>query len=49
MPRVRSNGVNSSWFYLSTVLNAFSRYVIAWKPCTTMKAQDVTETLKLAL
>src|SRR5262249_1652086 len=36
-------------FYLSTGLDAFSRYVIAWKQCTTMKAQDVTETLKLAL
>jgi len=37
------------WFYLSTVLDDFSRYVIAWKLCTTMKAQDVTETLELAL
>ena len=30
------------WFYLSTVLDDFSRYIIAWKLCTTMKAQDVT-------
>ena len=37
------------WFYLSTVLDDFSRYIIAWKLCTTMKAQDVTETLDLAL
>jgi transposase InsO family protein len=28
--------------YLSTVLDNFSRYIIAWKLCTTMKADDVT-------
>jgi putative transposase len=37
------------WFYLSTVLDDFSRYIIAWKLCTTMKAEDVTDTLELAL
>src|SRR3982751_6515803 len=37
------------WFYLSTVLDDFSRYIIAWKLCTTMKAEDVTATLELAL
>jgi putative transposase len=37
------------WFYLSTTLDDFSRYIIAWKLCTTMKAADVTETLELAL
>jgi len=37
------------WVYLSTVLDDFSRYIIAWKLCTTMRAQDVTETLELAL
>ena len=37
------------WFYLSTILDDFSRYIIAWKPCTTMKADDVTKTLELAL
>ena len=37
------------WFYLSTVLDDFSRYIIAWKLCTTMKAEDVTVTLDLAL
>ena len=34
---------------LSTILDDFSRYIIAWKLCTTMKAEDVTDTLKLAL
>jgi putative transposase len=37
------------WFYLSTVLDDFSRYVIAWKLCISMVASDVTETLELAL
>jgi putative transposase len=37
------------WFYLSTVLDDFSRYIVAWKLCTTMTAADVTETLNLAL
>ena len=35
------------WFYLSTILDDFSRYIIAWKLCTTMRADDVTDTLKL--
>jgi putative transposase len=37
------------WFYLSTVLDDFSRYIVAWKLCTTMKAEEVTATLDLAL
>ena len=37
------------WFYLSTILDDFSRYIIAWKLCTTMRAEDVTATLELAL
>jgi putative transposase len=37
------------WFYLSTILDDFSRFIVAWKLCTTMKAEDVTDTLGLAL
>ncbi len=37
------------WFYLSTVLDDFSRYIIAWKLCTTIKTGDVTDTLTMAL
>ena len=37
------------WFYLSTILDDYSRYVIAWRLCTTMKAWDVTATLEDAL
>jgi len=37
------------WFYLSTILDDFSRYLVAWKLCTTMKVDDVTDTLQMAL
>jgi transposase InsO family protein len=37
------------WMYLSTILDDFSRYVVAWKLCTSMTGRDVTETLELAL
>ena len=37
------------WFYLSTILDDDSRYIIAWKLCMTMKAADVTDTLDMAL
>lgn len=37
------------WFYLSSVLDDFSRYIVAWKLCTSMAASDVTDTLGLAL
>ena len=37
------------WFYLSTILDDYSRYVVAWRLCTTMKASDVTATLEDAL
>ena len=37
------------WLYLSTILDDYSRYIIAWQLCTTMKAEDVTDTLELAL
>ena len=41
--------VGWGWFYLSTILDGYSRYVIAWKLCTPMKAIDVTDTLQKAL
>jgi putative transposase len=37
------------WMYLSTVLDDFSRYIIAWRLCSTMRAEDVTDTLDMAL
>ena len=37
------------WYYLSTVLDDFSRYIIAWKLFTSMTASDVKETLDEAV
>jgi len=37
------------WMYLSTVLDDYSRYIIAWKLCSTMRTGDVTDTLDMAL
>jgi transposase InsO family protein len=37
------------WMYLSTILDDYSRYIIAWKLCTTMRTSYVTDTLNLAL
>jgi transposase InsO family protein len=37
------------WYYLSTVLDDYSRYILAWKLCKTMGAADVQDTLELAI
>ena len=42
--RCRVLPIGCGWYYLSTILDDYSRYFIAWKLCTTMKAGDVTDT-----
>src|SRR6185437_12506040 len=37
------------WYYLSTVLDDFSRYIVTWRLGPTMCASDVTATLDEAL
>ena len=37
------------WYYLSTVLDDFSRYIIAWKLFTSMTTSDVKDTLDDAI
>ena len=37
------------WYYLSTVLDDYSRYIIAWRLTTAKGSDDVTETLDDAL
>ena len=37
------------WYYLSTVLDDYSRYIVAWRLCTSMTVTDVTDTLNDAL
>ena len=41
--------ISWGWFYLSTVLDDYSRYILAWKLCDGMAAKDVSDTLELAL
>jgi transposase InsO family protein len=40
--------VGWGWYYLSTVLDDYSRYILAWTLTTTMAATDVATTLDLA-
>ena len=37
------------WYYLSTVLDDYSRYILAWKLFDSMSATDVQETLDIAI
>jgi len=37
------------WYYLSTVLDDYSRFIVAWRLCTSMAATDVADTLDDAL
>jgi len=41
--------VGWGWYYLSTVLDDYSRYIIAWKLTASMTATDVKETLDEAV
>ena len=37
------------WFYLSTILDDYSRFILAWRLCSGMAASDVSATLEDAL
>jgi putative transposase len=41
--------VGWGWYFLSTILDDYSRYIISWRLTTTMAARDITDTLKDAL
>lgn len=41
--------VNWGWYYLCTILDDFSRYILAWRLAPTMAATDVQDTLNIAL
>ena len=41
--------IDWGWYYLSTILDDYSRYILAWKLSTTMATTDVEDTLNLAL
>ena len=40
--------VNWGWYYLCTILDDYSRYIITWRLSTTMGAEDIIQTLDLA-
>jgi len=37
------------WYYLSTVLDDYSRFIVHWQLCKTMKAEDVERTIEVAM
>jgi len=37
------------WYYLSTILDDYSRYIVHWELCSTMHTKDVTRTVETAL
>jgi len=37
------------WYYLSTIMDDYSRYILAWKLCSSMTAEDVKATMDLAI
>lgn len=41
--------IHWGWYYLLTVLDDYSRYILTWKLCRTMKAEDVKLTLDFAI
>ena len=41
--------VGWGWYYLSTILDDYSRYIVAWRLCSSMTATDVQDTLDDAL
>ncbi len=41
--------VHWGWYYLSTVMDDYSRYILSWKLFTSMSAGDVKETLDMAV
>lgn len=41
--------VGWGWYYLSTILDDYSRYIISWDLCKTMKAEDVQKSLDMEL
>ena len=41
--------IDWGWYYLLTVLDDYSRYILAWQLCTTMTTDDVKRVLDMAI
>lgn len=37
------------WYYLSTILDDYSRFIVHWELCKTMRAEDVQRTIEAAM
>ena len=43
------NEVHWGWYYLTTILDDYSRYIIAWELCKNMRYDDVERVVLRAL
>ena len=41
--------IHWGWYYLSTVMDDYSRFILSWRLCSGMSADDVKQTLDLAI
>ena len=41
--------VHWGWYYLCSILDDYSRYILSWQLCTGMSAQDARETIETAI
>jgi len=41
--------INWGWYYLSTVLDDYSRYIIHWELCSSMKKDDAQRSVQMAM
>lgn len=41
--------IHWGWYYLSSIMDDYSRYILSWKLFSTMSADDVKETLDMAV
>lgn len=41
--------IDWGWYYLSTVMDDYSRFILSWRLCKTMMAEDVKQTLDMAI
>jgi transposase InsO family protein len=41
--------IDWGWYYLSTVMDDYSRYILSWRLCRTMMAEEVKKTLDMAI
>ena len=41
--------IGRGWYYLSTILDDYSRYIVHWELCGSMKAEDVKRTVDRAI